>query len=1239
MTKTINRIEQLRKGLKERILVLDGPRGTMIQSCNLQEADFRGDRFADHPCDLKGNNDLLSLTRPDILEDIHRAFLEVGADIIGTNTFNANTISQSDYQTEGLAYEMNLVSAQLARKVADEFTSRQPDKPRFVVGDIGPTNRTCSISPDVNSPGYRNITFDQLRDAYTEQARGLLDGAVDILMIETIFDTLNAKAALFAIRQLLKERELDIPIWVSGTISDASGRTLSGQTTEAFWISVSLADLFCVGLNCALGAEALRPYIEELSRVADTLVSIHPNAGLPNEFGQYDETPEYMAGILKDFARQGFLNIVGGCCGTRPEHIKAIAEAVEGMPPRQVPTPEPYCRLSGLEPLTIRPDSLFVNVGERTNVAGSTRFALLIKEGAYEEALKVARQQVRNGAQIIDVNMDEAMLDSLAAMTTFLNHVASDPDISRVPVMLDSSKWEVIEAGLKCLQGKGIVNSISLKDGEDEFKRRADLVRQYGAATIVMAFDEDGQADTYEKKIAICSRSYRILTEEVGFAPQDIVFDPNIFAVATGMDEHNDYAVAYINACRTIKETLPHCLISGGVSNLSFSFRGNDAVREAMHSVFLYHAVKAGMDMGIVNAGQLAIYDEIPEELRQAAEDVILNRQEDATTRLIDLAEKVRGTGKKNVEDLSWREQPVAGRLSYALVNGIVDFIEKDTEEARLQFEKSIEVIEGPLMSGMNTVGELFGDGKMFLPQVVKSARVMKKAVAVLLPYLEAEKDAGGSRSSGKILLATVKGDVHDIGKNIVGVVLACNNYEIIDLGVMVPAEKILETARKEDVDIVGLSGLITPSLEEMTHVASEMERQNFDTPLLIGGATTSRVHTAVKIEPSYQGSTIHVTDASRAVGVVRNLLSEDRRWKYIKQLKDKYEEVRIEHSSRQASVMLISIEEARRNRVPIDWSSYSPKLPETLGITVFDDYPISELIPYIDWTPLFIAWELPGRYPRILEYEHVGKEARRLFADANQLLKQIVDEKLLTARGVVGLFPANAVGDDIEVYTDNNRQEVKTSIHCLRQQKRKKAGRYNACLADFVAPKDSGVEDFVGAFAVTAGVGTEKLVSKYESQQDDYNAIMTKALADRLAEAFAERLHQRVRTELWNYAAGENLEGDDLIAEKYTGIRPAPGYPACPDHTEKGDLFELLKVGENAGIELTESFAMKPAASVSGYYFSHPKSYYYGLGKIDRDQITEYARRKGLSVGEVEKWLAPNLAYEKPLGKVPEKS
>ncbi len=1217
------------RALKERILVLDGAMGTMIQAYKLDEKDFRGERFADHPCDLQGDNDLLSLTRPDVIEAIHRAYLEAGADIISSNTFNASAVSQADYQTVREVREMNVASARLARRAADALTEREPRKPRFVAGVLGPTSRTCSISPDVERPGFRNVTFDDMRRAYEEQAEGLIEGGADVLMVETVFDTLNAKAGLYAILDLLKRKNLDIPVWVSGTITDASGRILSGQTTEAFWTSIRHADPFCVGLNCALGGEALRPYLAELARISDTPVSVHPNAGLPNEFGEYDDTPEHMADLIGEFARSGLVNIVGGCCGSTPEHIKAVAKAVSGVAPREPQPTEPYCRLSGLEPLVIRPDSLFVNVGERTNVAGSAKFARLIKERQYEEALEVARQQVANGAQIIDVNMDEALLDSQAAMTEFLLLIASDPDICRVPVMIDSSRWEVIEAGLKCLQGKGIVNSISLKDGEEKFKSKAALIRLYGAATIVMAFDEDGQADSLERKIAICTRAYNILVNEVGFPPQDVIFDPNIFAVGTGIEDHANYAVDYLKACRAIKEQLPHALVSGGVSNLSFAFRGNNRVREAMHSVFLYHAVAAGMDMGIVNAGQLAVYDELPAELRAAAEDVVLNRDPEATSRLTALAATTgKGRKAKVVSDV-WRKEPAEKRLSHALVNGLTDHIKDDTLEALEKAGCSLKVIEGPLMDGMNVVGELFGSGKMFLPQVVRSARVMKKAVGVLLPYMEEEKVGGALHGRGKILLATVKGDVHDIGKNIVGVVLGCNNYQVIDLGVSVATDKIIETARQEDVDIIGLSGLITPSLEEMARAAEEMERQGFNVPLLIGGATTSRIHTAVKVEPAYHRSTVHVTDASRAVQVVSSLLSDEKRPAFVKNVREDYAVVRNEHERRQAGRQILPIDEVRSQGRSVSFENYRPETPRRPGITEFQDYPLDELIPYIDWTPFFAAWELPGRYPNILEYKHLGDQPARLFKDAREMLRRICDDKLLTARAVVGLLPANAVGDDIEIYADGGRSHTAAVLHFLRQQRVRGSDRKFACLADFVADKESGIEDHIGLFAVSTGFGAHDAAAMFEQDHDDYSSIMLKTLADRLAEAFAERLHQRVRTELWGYAESESLDHESLIAERYRGIRPAPGYPACPDHTEKRLLFDLLNVEERVGITLTESCVMEPAASVSGYYFAHPESHYFGVGRIGKDQITGYARRKDVSVEEAERWLSPNLAYE----------
>lgn len=1223
---------QLHKLLEQRILILDGGMGTMLQSYKLSEADFRGERFVDHPCDVKGNNDLLSLTQPQIIRDIHRAYFEAGADIVETNTFNGTSIAMADYQMEDLVYELNKTSAQLAREAADEFSRQDPQKPRFVAGVLGPTNRTASISPDVNNPGFRNTDFDQLVTAYLEAIRGLVDGGSDLLLVETIFDTLNAKAAVFAIETYFEQHNLRLPVMISGTITDASGRTLSGQTTEAFWNSLSHVQPISIGLNCALGAEQLRQYIEDLSAIATTYVSAHPNAGLPNEFGEYDESPETMAMHIKEWATSGFLNIIGGCCGTTPAHIKAIAEAVDGIAPRKQPENKHYCRLSGLEPLTITPDSLYVNIGERTNVTGSLRFARLIKEGDYDTALEVARQQVESGAQIIDINMDEGMLDSQEAMVTFLNLVAAEPDISRVPIMIDSSKWEILEAGLKCIQGKGIVNSISLKEGEEQFIEQAKLVRRYGAAVIVMAFDETGQADTRERKLEICTRSYKILTEKVGFPAEDIIFDPNIFAIATGIEEHNNYAVDFIEAVHDIKQNLPHALVSGGVSNVSFSFRGNNPVREAIHAVFLYHAIKAGMDMGIVNAGQLAIYDDLPEELRERVEDVIQNRRDDATDRLLEIADKYKGDGAtEKKENLEWRSLPVVKRLEHALVNGVADFVEEDTEEARLLFAKPLEVIEGPLMDGMNVVGDLFGAGKMFLPQVVKSARVMKKAVAYLMPFIELEKeDSTASSSNGKVLMATVKGDVHDIGKNIVGVVLQCNNFEIIDLGVMVPAQTILETARKENVDIIGLSGLITPSLEEMAHVAKEMERLGFDLPLMIGGATTSLIHTAVKIDPNYHGAVLYVKDASRAVGVAQNLVSKTARDEFVDKVKKDYQKKREQHKGRKSSRRLLTLKQARANKTQIDWSAYQPVKPLQPGIHVFDDYPLQDLVERIDWTPFFQSWQLAGRYPRILQDEVVGEHATQLFDDAQRMLKQIIDEKWLQARAVIGLFPANTVGDDdIEIYTDDSRQQLLMKIHSLRQQAEKPPGRPNAALADFLAPKDSGVEDYIGAFATTAGIGIDEHIARYEADHDDYHSIMLKALADRLAEALAERMHERVRKEFWGYKKDEQLDNEELIDEKYQGIRPAPGYPACPDHTEKGLLWQLLDVEKNIGMTITESFAMLPTAAVSGFYFAHPESRYFGLGKITEDQVKDYAERKGWSMEHAERWLAPALSYD----------
>jgi 5-methyltetrahydrofolate--homocysteine methyltransferase len=1223
-------MKKLLELLGERILFLDGAMGTMIQRYKLTEADYRGERFAGWASDLKGNNDLLTLTRPHVIREIHDAYLEAGADIIETNTFNATRVAMADYHMEELAFEINVAAARLARQAADAFTERSPEKPRFVAGVLGPTNRTASISPDVNDPGFRNIHFDALVSAYTESTRGLVEGGADLLLIETVFDTLNAKAAVFAIESFFETSGSRLPVMISGTITDASGRTLTGQVTEAFWNSLRHARPVSIGLNCALGAKQLRPYVEELSRLADTHVSAHPNAGLPNEFGEYDETPAEIAAELADWAAHGFINIVGGCCGTTPEHIRAIVDAVSAHPPRRVPEIEPRCRLSGLEPLAIGPDSLFVNIGERTNVTGSIRFKRLVMEGDYETALEVAREQVASGAQMIDVNMDEGMLDSEAAMVRFLHLIAAEPDISRVPVMIDSSRWSVIEAGLKCIQGKGVVNSISLKEGEAEFLHHARLLRRYGAAAIIMAFDEQGQADSRTRKVAICTRAYRLLTEQVGFPAEDIIFDPNIFAVATGIEEHNGYGLAFIDAVRDIKATLPHALISGGVSNVSFSFRGNNPVREAIHAVFLYHAVQAGMDMGIVNAGQLAIYEEIPKALRERVEDVILNRRDDATERLLEIAEQYRGEGAgvERKEELEWRSWAVDKRLEHALVKGIADFIEADTEEARQAAVRPLDVIEGPLMAGMNVVGDLFGAGKMFLPQVVKSARVMKKAVAYLLPYMETQTGAA-AKTNGRILMATVKGDVHDIGKNIVGVVLQCNSYEVIDLGVMVSAETILQAARERRVDIIGLSGLITPSLDEMVHVGSEMQRQGFTVPLLIGGATTSQIHTAVKIDPQYQGAVVYVPDASRAVGVASSLLSAEQRTGYIAGIKQRYGELREQRQSQQKTRKLVALAEARANRFQTNWSNYQPAKPEFLGIRVFADYPLPELVNRIDWGPFFKAWELAGKYPQILDDKTVGEEARRLFEDAQAMLERIIRQKWLIARGVIGFFPANSVGDDVELYTDESRGTLLTPFHFLRQQMSKRRDAPNLCLADFIAPKETGVADYLGAFAVTAGIGIERKLADFEADHDDYHAILLKALADRLAEAFAERLHERVRKEFWGYAMGENLSNEEIIKEEYRGIRPAPGYPACPDHTEKGILWTLIDPVGNAGMQLTESFAMLPTAAVSGFYFSHPESQYFGVGKIGRDQVEDYARRKGMTVREAERWLAPVLGYE----------
>ena len=1228
---TADRREQLQRALAARILVLDGAMGTMIQGRGLGEDDVRGARLRSHPVPLQGNLDLLSLTRPDVVEAIHRAYFEAGADIAETNTFTANAIAQADYRTVDLVRELNVAAATVARRVADEFTARRPDRPRFVAGILGPTNRTASLSPDVNNPGYRAVDFDQLAAAYGEQAEALLEGGVDLLMVETVFDTLNCKAALFAIRGLLERRGLEVPVMVSGTITDRSGRTLSGQTVEAFWNSIRHAGLFAVGLNCALGARDLRPYVEELARIADVPVSCHPNAGLPNPFGQYDQGPAEMAELLGEFAASGLLNIVGGCCGTTPAHIAAIAGAVAGLPPRRVSPVPPHTRLAGLEPLTIGPDTLFVNVGERTNVTGSARFAECVKRGDYEAGLKIAREQVENGAQVIDVNMDEALLDSVAAMRTFVNLVAGEPGISKVPLMIDSSRWEVIEAGLKCLQGKGIVNSISLKEGEEAFLAHARLVQRYGAAVVVMAFDERGQADTYERRVEILTRAYRLLTDRAGFPPEDVILDPNVFPVGTGMAEHASYAVDYLRACRTIKETLPRALVSGGVSNLSFSFRGNPAVRHAMHSAFLFHARRAGMDLGIVNPSQLAVYDDIPKDLLEAVEDVLFNRRDDATERLIALAEHAAGAPKAARTE-EWRSWPVERRLAHALVEGILDHVEADTEEARRGRARAIEVIEGPLMDGMNVVGDLFGAGKMFLPQVVKSARVMKKAVAYLVPFIERERAAGGGapRTNGTIVLATVKGDVHDIGKNIVGVVLRCNNYEVVDLGVMAPAATILETARRVNADAVGLSGLITPSLDEMVHVAGAMQREGFTIPLLIGGATTSRVHTAVRIEPAYHGPTVHVADASRSVGVVANLLSPERRAEFVAGVRGEYGRLRREHEARRADGRLVGLAEARRNKLPLRWDGYAPPQPAVEGVRCLDDIPVEDLVATVDWTPFFAAWELRGRYPDILDDPVKGTEARRLFDDARRLLERVAAERRVHARAVFGLFPANSVGDDdLEVYADRGRSRVLAVLHHLRQQMERPPGRPNLCLADYVAPRDSGLPDWIGGFAVTAGFGVDELAAEFERAHDDYSAILAKALADRLAESLAEQLHQRVRREFWGYAPAESLDNAGLIAERYRGIRPAPGYPACPDHTEKAALFSLLDATARTGIRLTESWAMWPAASVCGWYFAHPEAAYFGLGRIGRDQVHDYARRKGFDARAAERWLGPVLGYD----------
>ena len=1222
----------IREELKKRILVIDGAMGTMIQRYQLTEEDFRGERFKNHPCDVRGNNDLLNITRPDIIKAIHAEYLEAGADIIETNTFSTQRISMADYQMEELSYEMSFEGARIAKEIAQEYTLKNPNKPRFVAGALGPTTKMASMSPDVNDPGYRAVTFDELVDAYYEQVKGLIEGGADVLLFETITDTLITKAALFAAKNYENESGKKIEIMISGTITDASGRTLSGQTVEAFLNSLSHANLLSIGLNCALGAKDMRPHIEELSKKASCFISAYPNAGLPNEFGAYDELPHETAHLVEDFMANGFVNIVGGCCGTTPEHIKCIADKAAKFTPRVPSTPEPFMRLSGLEPVTLTPETNFVNIGERTNITGSPKFSKLILSGNYDEALSVARQQVEGGAQIIDVNMDEGMLDSEAAMVKFLNLIASEPDISKLPIMVDSSKWSVIEAGLKCLQGKGIVNSISLKEGEDAFKNYATKIRQYGAAVVVMAFDEAGQADSLQRRIEICKRSYDILVNEVHFPAQDIIFDPNILTVATGLEEHNNYAVDFIEATRWIKQNLPLAKVSGGVSNISFSFRGNNTVREAMHSAFLYHAIKAGLDMGIVNAGMLEVYEEIPKDLLELVEDVLLNRRSDATERLVDFAETIKTKGKVIVKDEEWRKNSVESRLSHSLIKGIIDYLDEDVEEARQQYAKPLEVIEGPLMDGMGIVGDLFGQGKMFLPQVVKSARVMKKAVAYLLPFIEEEKrtnaDSNQRKNAGKILLATVKGDVHDIGKNIVGVVLACNNFEVIDLGVMVPAQKIIDVAKAEQVDIIGLSGLITPSLDEMVHFAKEMERQGFTIPLILGGATTSRIHAAVKVAPNYSGPAVHVLDASRSVTVCSTLMSDENREAYISGIRGEYDKAREAHLSKKSDKQFKTIGEARAAKFKIDFSPAEVKKPAFLGTKVFADFSLEELVPYIDWTPFFHTWELRGSFPRIFEDEYVGLEAKKLYDEARVLLDKIIADKSLKAKGVIGFWPANSVGDDIELYTDESRTQVFKTIHTLRQQSEKAGTEPYYALSDFVAPKESGIADYWGGFAVTTGIGCDELVAVFEKNYDDYNSIMVKALADRLAEAFAERMHELVRKEFWAYSHDEVLSSEELIKEKYVGIRPAPGYPACPDHTEKATLFEVLDAENATGIHLTESFAMYPTAAVSGFYFAHPQSRYFGLGKINKDQVIDYAKRKNMPLEDAERWLSPNLGY-----------
>ncbi len=1219
----------IHKLLQKRILIMDGAMGTMIQRYQLDEAAYRGERFKDHPGELKGNNDLLSLTQPQIIAEIHRAYLDAGADIIETNTFNANGISLRDYQMSELAYELNLASAKLAQQTVDDFTQKNPAKPHFVAGALGPTNRTLSLSSKVNDPGHRDVTFDEVVDAYYQQTCGLVEGGADLLLVETIFDTLNAKAALFAIEKYFDEQGKRIPIMLSVTIIDQSGRTLSGQTLEAFRISMKQYDLLSIGLNCSLGPEQMRPFLQELHESTPLYVSLYPNAGLPNAFGEYEETPRQMGETLRDFAQKGWLNMVGGCCGTTPEHIRYFAEVMQDVEPRVLPYIEPRSEYSGLEGLIVRPDSNFINIGERCNVTGSRRFARLIKEEKYDQALNVARRQVENGAQILDINMDEGLIDAPRVMTRFLNLIMSEPDIARLPIMIDSSNWQVIEAGLKCLQGKSIINSLSLKEGEKRFKDQARTALRYGAVVLVMAFDEEGQADTVKRRVDVCRRAYRILTEEVGFPPEDIIFDPNIFAVATGIDEHKNYALDYIEATRRIKAEMPLVKISGGVSNLSFSFRGNDVIREAMHSAFLYHAIQAGMDMGIVNPGQIIVYEQIDRELLERVEDVLFNRRDDATERLVELAHRVKKEPKEQTREEEWRKLPVEERLAHALVNGTAEYIETDTAEALEKLKDPLLVIEEPLMSGMDKVGELFASGKMFLPQVVKSARVMKKAVAYLTPYLEKQR-AGNASQKGKILLATVKGDVHDIGKNIVGLVLGCNNYDIIDLGVMVPADKIVETAVKEKVDVVGLSGLITPSLQEMVHVAEAMKERKLSTPLLVGGATTSRKHTAIKIEPVYKGeAVVHVHDASRAVTVVSNLLSKSQHVKYIRRIKDEYAQIRRRFEEQKKGGNLLPLEEARRNHLKIDWNKADIVYPDKPGMHTFSNYPLQEISEKIDWTPFFKVWQIKGKFPKLLDNPQSGTEARRLYEEARDMLRHIIKQQWLEARAVVGLFPANSVGDDIEVYDSKNSEQILAVIHTLRQQIPKRPGEANLALADYIAPRRSGITDYMGFFVVTAGIGLEALLERFKAEQDDYKSIMAKALADRLAEAFAELMHEKVRRTLWGYASNERLSTDDLIREKYQGIRPAPGYPACPDHSEKQILFTLLNAERNSGVSLTESFAMLPAASVSGYYFAHPQARYFGVGKIGRDQALDYARRKGISLKKVESWLSTNLAYE----------